>query len=55
MIAKFHSHLNYNTDNRLLTANFSIDEIAKILQNLDPNKAPGHDKKSIRMLQLRCN
>ena len=44
MIAKFHSHLNctINTDNRLLTANFSIDDIAKILQNLDPNKAPGH-------------
>ena len=38
------SHLNYKTDNRLLTINFSIDDIAKILQNVDPNKAHGHDQ-----------
>ena len=49
------SHLNYKTDNCLLTPNFSIDDIAKILQNLDPNKAHGHDKISIRMLQLCGN
>ena len=50
--SKLPSHLNCKTDNRLLTANFSFDDIAKILQNLDPNKAHGHDKNSIRMLQL---
>ena len=44
------SHLNYETDNHLLTANFSIDDIAKIPQNLEPNKAHGHDKVSICML-----
>ena len=33
----------------------SIDDIAKILQNLDPNKAHGHDKISICMLQLCSN
>ena len=32
------------TDNRLLIVNFSIDDIAKILQNLEPNKAHGHEK-----------
>ena len=40
-------HLHYKIDNHLLTVNFSIDDIAKILQNLDPNKAHGHDKISI--------
>ena len=35
--------MNYKTDNCLLTANLFIDDIAKILQNLDPNKAHGHD------------
>ena len=44
---KLPSYLNYKTENRLSTANFSIDDIAKILQNLDPNKAHGHDKISI--------
>ena len=34
--SKLCSHLNYKTDNRLSTVNFSIDDIAKILQNLDP-------------------
>ena len=53
--SKLLSHLNYKTDNRLLTVNFSIDEIAKILQNLGPNKAHGNGKISIRMLQLCGN
>ena len=47
--------MNYKTGNCLLTANFSIDGIAKILQNLGPNKAHGQDKISIRMLQLCSN
>ena len=37
----------------LSAVNFSIDVIANILQNLDPDKAHGLDKISIRMLQLR--
>ena len=53
--SKLPSHLNYKTDNRLLTVNFSIDDIAKILQNLDPNKVHGYNKISIRMLQLCGN
>ena len=47
--------MSYKTENCLLTVNFSIHDIAKILQNLDPNKAHGHDKISIRMLQLCGN
>ena len=53
--SKLPYHLNYKTDNRLLTVNFSIDDIVKILQNLGPNKAHGHDKISIRKLQLCDN
>ena len=53
--SKLPSYLNYNTDNRLSTVNFSINNIAKIIQNLDPNKAHGHDMISIRTLQLCGN
>ena len=53
--SKLPSSLNYKTDNRLSTVNFSIDDIAKVLQNLDPNKAHGDDKISIRILQLCGN
>ena len=38
-----------------LTVNFCIDDNAKILQNLDPNKLHVHDKISICMLQLCDN
>ena len=53
--SKLPSYLNYNTDNRLSTVNLSIDDIAKIIQNLNPNKAYGHDMISIRTLQLCGN
>ena len=53
--SKLPSHLNYKTDNRLLTANFSIDDIANILQNLGSNKVHGHDKVNICMLKLSGN
>lgn len=46
---------NYKTDNRVLSINFSADDSAKILQNFDPNKAHGHGKISIWMLQLCGN
>ena len=42
------SHLHYLTDNRLSSVSFSQDDIAKIIQNLDPNKAHGHDNISIK-------
>ena len=53
--SKLPSHLNYKTDNRLSAVNISIDDIAKILPNLGPNKAHGHDKISIRMQHLCGN
>ena len=46
--SKLASHLHYLTDNRLSSVSFSQDDIAKIIQNLDPNKAHGHDNISIR-------
>ena len=52
LINKFPSHLHYLTDNRLSSVSFSQDDIAKIIQNLDPNKAHGHDNISIRMLKI---
>ena len=50
--SKFPLHLHYLTDNRLPSVSFSQDDIAKITQNLDPNKARGHDNISIRMLKI---
>ena len=46
------SHLHYLTGSRLSFASFSQDDIAKIIQNLDPNKAHGHDSISICMLKI---
>ena len=40
------------TDNRLSSVSFSQDDIAKIIQNLHPNKARGHDNISILMLKI---
>ena len=40
------------TDNRLYSVRFSQEGIAKIIQNLDPNKAHDHDNISIRMLKI---
>ena len=44
--------VNYITDKRLSTVTFSARDIGKIIQNLDSNKAHGHDKLSIRMLKI---
>ena len=39
--------------NKLLdTVNFSTNDTSKIINNLDPNKAHGHDMLSIRMIKL---
>ena len=42
----------YLTEKRLTKIRFSEDDIAKIIQNLDPNKAHSHDQISIRMLKI---
>ena len=44
--------VNYITDKRLSTVTFSARDIRKIIQNLDSNKAHGHDNLSIRMLKI---
>ena len=49
------SKLEYLTQSRLSSITFSKDDIAKMIQNLDPNKAHGHDQISIRMLKLCSN
>ena len=46
------NQLIYSTEKRLSTVRFSEDAIAKVIQNLDPNKAHGHDQISIRMLKI---
>ena len=44
--------LIYLTEKRLTKIRFSEDEIAKLIQNLDPNKVHGHDEINIRMLKI---
>ena len=43
--------VNYITDKRLSTVTFSARDIGKIIQNLDSNKAHGHNL-SIRLLKI---
>ena len=43
-------HLYHLTD--LSSVSFSQDGIAKVIQNVDPSKAHGHDNISIRMLKI---
>ena len=45
-------NLHYATEKRLNTLIFSNNDIEKIMQNLDPNKAHDHDKISIRMIKI---
>ena len=40
------------TRESLSTINHSTDDILKIIRNLDPNKAHGHDMNSIRMINI---
>ena len=44
--------VNYVTDKRLSTVTFSAKDTGKIIQNLDSNKAHGHDNLSISMLKI---
>ena len=43
--------MNYVNYKGLSTATFSAEDIGKIIQNLDSNKAHGHDNISIPMLK----
>ena len=49
----FTARLNQNvTDKRLRTINFKTDNIEKIIESLNPNKAHGHDNISISMFKI---
>ena len=41
------------TQSHLSSITFFTEDIAKMIQNLDPNKAHGHDQIRIRILKLR--
>ena len=44
--------LTFYTDNRLFIVSFSHEDVGKIIQNLNPNKAHGHDNISMCMLKI---
>ena len=43
---------NYKTNERIGNIQFSSSDISKIIKDLNPNKAHGHDNISIKMIQL---
>ena len=53
--SKRHSRLHFLTDKCLSIVKFVNNDILKAIQNLNPNKAHGHDKISIWMLKLRAD
>ena len=50
--SKLPTNLIHGTDRRLSLVTFSAGDIAKIIQNLNSNKAHGQDNISIRMLKI---
>ena len=53
--SKLPLRLHFLTDKLLSTVKFVNTDILKIIQNLNPNKAHGHDKISIRMSKICRN
>ena len=53
--SKLPSNFTLYNDNRLSAVTFSQDDISKIIQNLNPIKAHGHDKISIWLLKICCS
>ena len=49
------SELPLRTDSSLSSCHFTKDDILRIINNLDPNKAHDHDEVSIRMLKICGN
>ena len=45
-------NLDYTTEKHLNILNFTDNDIEKIMQNVDPNKAHGHDKISISVIKI---
>ena len=50
--SKFPTNSFKRTNNLLSTISFTKDDIAKIIQNFNPNKAYGFDMISIRMINI---
>ena len=50
--SKIPSECSRKSNESLSSINFEINEIDKIIKNLNPNKSHGHDMVSIRMLRL---
>ena len=48
----FPVNIQYLTDKSLSSFDFSEDDIIKVIQKLDPNKAHGQDNNSIRMIKI---
>ena len=46
------SNISKKADKSISTVTFTSDDIATLIQNLEPDKAHGHDLLSIRMLKL---
>ena len=46
------STLNHLNDDKLSSFNNSSEVISQLIKNLEPNKAHGHDKTSVKMLKL---
>ena len=46
------NYINYTTEKRLSAVALSVKSIGKIIQNLDSNKAHGHDNITIRLLKI---
>ena len=49
---KFPTNIVPQADQSLISINFSQDDVLKIIQKLNPNKAHGPDKISIRMIKI---
>ena len=50
--SKLPTSRSFRTDKRLSSVTFSADDIEKVIQGLDHNKAHGHDNISICMLRI---
>lgn len=50
--SKLRTNLKYATDKHLYTITFKIEGSSNIIQNLDQNKAHGHDNVIIHILKI---
>ena len=46
------ANINFETEESLSTFEICSGDIVKIIRSMDPNKAHGHDERSIRMIKI---